>query len=123
MRGAAPGSFFPYELKHAFPEGVLFIVVDHTERSDRDETSHSWGSGRALDSRAGSRKPAAKFEADARVQLTPRDDRGDPVPAPPASSATHSAAAPGADGAVGSNHCRLQIKNSSGVVACVIEMV
>ena len=43
--------FFPYELKHAYPEGVVFAVADHTGRSYGAPGEYEWGAGRKLDSR------------------------------------------------------------------------
>jgi hypothetical protein len=49
--------YFPYELKHAFPEGVVFTLSDCTDRQFASglAVSHEWGSGRKLDSRGDTR--------------------------------------------------------------------
>jgi hypothetical protein len=44
--------FFPYELKYAFPDGVIFSVQDRSH-VDNDQPEHTWGQGRRLDSRGG----------------------------------------------------------------------
>ena len=60
--------YFPYELKHAFPEGVIFAVADNTSRCFGTPAEYDWGSGRKLDSRgatprggASNDHPAAAF--------------------------------------------------------------
>jgi len=49
--------FFPYELKHAFPDGVPFGVADRTDRrhADAEGEPKEWGCGRVLDSCGDSR--------------------------------------------------------------------
>lgn len=54
MRDLLDG-FFPYELKHAFPDGVPFGVTDRTERRHSEGEPREWGCGRVLDSRGDSR--------------------------------------------------------------------
>ena len=58
MRDLLDG-YFPYELKHAYPEGVLFSVTDHTARAFGMPGEYVWGAGRKLDSRDASRPPVA----------------------------------------------------------------
>eukprot|EP00967_Tisochrysis_lutea_P156132 scaffold314006_cov28-Tisochrysis_lutea.AAC.1 len=47
--------YFPYELKHAFPDGVPFGVTDRTDRWHAEGEPVVWGYGRVLDSRGESR--------------------------------------------------------------------
>jgi hypothetical protein len=47
--------YFPYELKHAYPEGVLFMLVDNSSRPFGAPTHYEWGAGRTLCSRDDSR--------------------------------------------------------------------
>jgi hypothetical protein len=54
MRDLLDG-FFPYELKHAYPDGVPFGVTDRTDRRHAEGEPKEWGCGRVLDSRGDSR--------------------------------------------------------------------
>ncbi|KAL1504180.1 hypothetical protein AB1Y20_010589 [Prymnesium parvum] len=57
--------FFPYELKEAYPEGVLFLLADkrHLRAEEGGEPPpHEWGSGRRLDSRQASRLGSARSQ-------------------------------------------------------------
>jgi hypothetical protein len=47
--------YFPYELKHAYPDGVPFGVTDRTDRRHSEGELREWGCGRVLDSRGDSR--------------------------------------------------------------------
>ena len=69
--------FFPYELKHAYPEGVTFTLGEQTHRrhgSAAPEQPHDWGLGRRLDSRGDGRVAplSALFGADGAARATAR---------------------------------------------------
>lgn len=165
--------FFPYELKYAFPDGVIFSVQDRSHVDD-DQPEHTWGQGRRLDSRGGgaaARGGAATrgggagasllgIDAGRMLSLCPQLAAGGAaaelvaelvapapaeVPAAPTAAAAAAAVAPvaapaaavaapaaaavarsseqAADGDSGdSGECRLQIKDSSGGVACVMTL-
>lgn len=87
--------FFPYELKHAFPEGVIFNLSDYTNRSFGSPVAadHQWGSGRRLDSRGDCRVsqlvPAPYTAAEPRGHASPT-----PLLSPTLASPTPAAAHP-----------------------------
>lgn len=47
--------YFPYELRHSYPDGVLFLLEDRTRAlsTRREAAQHSWGEGRRLRSAGG----------------------------------------------------------------------
>lgn len=65
--------YFPYELKHAFPEGVLFQVCDQTSRPHGIGGEYEWGEGRKLDSRGSlAATPSPEVHASASGMLVPQ---------------------------------------------------
>ena len=102
--------YFPYELKHAFPEGVPFALVDRSDREQRAAgPNHSWGSGRRLDSRSGRGRGTTSLLGDSRDFVLP--------------DLAAAAVADDAGGEVGGGEpCRLQVKDENGAVACVLTL-
>ena len=102
--------YFPYELKHAFPEGVPFALVDRSDREQRAAgPNHSWGSGRRLDSRSGRGRGTTSLLGDSRDFVLP--------------DLAAAAVADDGGGEVGGGEpCRLQVKDENGAVACVLTL-
>lgn len=75
--------YFPYELKHAFPEGVLFTLTDHSARPFGTAPAYDWGTGRRLDSRGDARVEtlAERPTSDRRSAQPPADEDKSAVPA------------------------------------------
>ncbi len=124
MRDLLDG-YFPYELKHAYPEGVHFLLRDRLAEASA-APAHSWGEGRALDSRAGRR-----------TERGPSPSVHNSSSAEPAGGGAHVHALTFADGVggmggadaapvaapvvgEGGDACRLQIKDGRGAVAAVL---
>ena len=98
--------YFPYELKHAFPEGVVFEVGDHTSRPFGAAPSYDWGAGRKLDSRGDARvtqlvADAGKHEASKQPQQPPQQSRFPRQAGQPLAGGGRAATAVGGAGAGG----------------------
>ena len=132
--------YFPYEFKHAYPEGVLFSVHDASDRPHGTPGVYSWGAGRMLDSR-GKRGETAHLDAPrepgatggggsslvsgTRMWNNPADAEKSDVPAEASLLGAGSLVCSGAtdgDSAAGGASCRIQVKGTDGQIACLLEL-
>lgn len=121
--------FFPYELKHAFPEGVIFDLSDqsnHAFGTPGGGGEHQWGCGRQLDSRGDHRVSRITPSAASLVGTTAGALSSLASAASPPLTSTGAAASVahsnGGSRLGGSDGCKLQIKGVGGGIACVLDL-
>lgn len=100
--------YFPYEMRHAFPDGCAFELRDRTEQDELAQRgAHNWGIGHPLAHTCGG-------SSGANVGL-PVDSRSE-APAPPAAAMHSSASALGSSDASASA-VLVQVRGPDGLLA------